>query len=142
MVNDREVVMNGINWRGKSVGVASVVGVAGLLVTLSHGLEGRAQAPDRGKRLPIPAPVVDVRGVMGLFNKPLFEDLKATMKDKPKDNDGWRDIENMGLEVAEIANLVAIRDAKPPHDEWAQLSGSLQGAGVGLARAANQKDWE
>jgi hypothetical protein len=136
-----EVSMTAMKWRGKTVEVASVVGVVGLLSVLSSGFEGRAQAPDRDKRVPIPAPVVDARGLMGLFNKPLFEDLKDAMKGEPKDDDGWRDIEGMGLEVAEIANLVAIREAKPPHEQWAQLSGNLQEAGIRLARAANKKDW-
>src|SRR5262245_23741903 len=98
--------MNAMKWRGKRVGIASIFGVVGLLAVLSFGFEGRAQVPDRGKRVPIPAPVVDVRGLMGLFNKPLFNDLKDAMKDEPEDDEGWRDIEGMGLEVAEIANLV------------------------------------
>jgi uncharacterized membrane protein len=58
------------------------------------------------------------------------------MAQQPADEEGWNTIEQRGLQAAEVANLVAMRPAKPPQDEWLMASANLQDAGVTLAKAA------
>jgi hypothetical protein len=90
----------------------------------------------------MPAPVVEARVLMNLFNKPLYTHLKSEMSQQPADDEGWKTLEQRGLQAAEVANLVALRPARPPQDQWLQASANLQAAGVALAEAAKAKDWE
>lgn len=90
----------------------------------------------------MPAPVVEAHDLMNLFNKPLYTHLKSDMAQQPADEEGWKTLEQRGLQAAEVANLVALRPAKPPQQEWLQGSANLQAAGIALAEAAKSKDWE
>jgi hypothetical protein len=132
--------MRKLEWSSKG-GVAAVLGMVAVAITLSGVPAGRAQQPTQAKARPIPAPVVDASGLMKLFNKPLYTHLQAAMEQKPADNKAWATIEERGLQTAEVANLVALRQAKPPQEEWAHLAGNLQRAGLVLADAAKAKDW-
>ena len=107
-----------------------------------------AQVPPGGKikakvkDAPGPAPVVEAGDLMRLFNKPLYTYLKEAMAREPGNDDAWLTIEERGLQAAEVANLVAMRRAKPPQDQWLEGAFNLQQAGLTLAKAAKAKDWE
>jgi hypothetical protein len=91
---------------------------------------------------PIPAPVVEVGALMKLFNRPLYAHLKPEMEKQPADDKVWTTIEERGLQAAEVANLVAMRQTRVPKDQWNQASGNLQQAGLALAQAAKTKNWD
>jgi hypothetical protein len=105
------------------------------------GSEGTAQVqPPKPK--PIPAAVIGVPELMNLFNKPFYMHLKKELAEEPRSDKDWKEIEDRGLQAAEIANLIAMRKAKEPQAQWLQLSGNLQDAGLLLAAAAKNKDWK
>jgi hypothetical protein len=77
---------------------------------------------------------------MRLFNKPLYTNVKKLMAGEPAGEEGWAMIEGGGLQAAEVANLVAIREAAS-NEQWYALSSGLQQAGLALAGAAKARDW-
>jgi hypothetical protein len=79
---------------------------------------------------------------MRLFNKPLYTYLQKAMAQEPASAEEWPTIQERGLQAAEVANLVAMRPAKPPQDQWLAGALNLQQAGLALARAAESKDWD
>jgi len=123
---------------------AAIVG--GLLV-LAAGIVSlqRDQAVAQGTggvSAHLPAPVLEVKQFMQVFNKPLYMDLKKDLKEKPDSDDDWKDIENDALQAAEIANLIAIR--KVPQSAMSALNNhasQLQNASLGLAKASKAKDY-
>ena len=79
---------------------------------------------------------------MRLFNKQVYEYLQPEMEEQPSDEEGWKTIEERGLQTAEVANLVALRPVQPPIEQWLQAAGNLQAAGIALAEAAKTRDWQ
>jgi len=91
----------------------------------------------------LPEAVLPVKEFMGVFNKPLYMDLKKDLKEKSSGQEAWKDIENDALQAAEIANLIAIR--KVPQNAKSALqahSSELQSAGLALSKAAKAKDYD
>ena len=87
--------------------------------------------------------MLEVKQLMDVFNKPLYTDLKKDLKDRPKGDEAWKDVENDALQSAEIANLIAIR--KVPANAVPSLhkhAADLQHAGLALARAAKAQDYD
>jgi hypothetical protein len=108
--------------------------------------ESSAQVPSErnplsAQSLP-PAPVLDVPGLMQLFNKPLYLGLKEKMGRQPANEQVWKDLEGRGLQAAEIANLVAIRKVEGSNEPLLQGAAGLQHAGMALADAAKSQQWE
>jgi hypothetical protein len=95
-----------------------------------------------GPQVMPPAPVVDVPGLMRLFNKPLYMGLKEKMAQQPANEEEWNDLMARGLQAAEIANLVGIRQVKGPRETWMRGAADLQRAGVVLADAAKVQQWD
>jgi hypothetical protein len=89
----------------------------------------------------LPAPVVDVPGLMRLFNGPLYKSLKKNMAQEPADDQQWSDVEANGLQAAEIANLVALRRVPDAQEKVVHGAAELQRAGTALADAAKAKQW-
>jgi hypothetical protein len=127
--------------------VAAATGLSGIIWTMQQ--EGRAQLPP-GPKVKVkvvtkapsgPAPVVEAGDLMRLFNKPLYTHLKEAMEREPNSKEGWDTIHERGLQAAEVANLVAMRRAKPPQDQWLEGALNLQQAGLTLAKAAEARDW-
>ena len=79
---------------------------------------------------------------MRLFNKPLYTSLKEKYAQQPNDQQQWKDLEALGLQAAEIANLVALRPVEPQRQGWRQGAAALQQAGVALADAAKAQQWD
>jgi hypothetical protein len=98
-------------------------------------------APAGAQSLP-PAPVVDVPGLMRLFNKPLYMGLKEQMAQPPANKQQWDELMARGLQAAEIANLVALRPVEPEREGWLQGAAGLQQAGVAFADAAKAQQWD
>jgi hypothetical protein len=88
-----------------------------------------------------PAPVVDVPGLMRLFNGPLYKSMKKNMAHEPADDQQWSDLEANGLQAAEIANLVALRRVPQAQEKVVHGAGELQRAGTALADAAKAHQW-
>jgi hypothetical protein len=88
-----------------------------------------------------PTPVVDTHHLMELFNRPLYEFLKKSVAQRPSGKEGWEEISNRGLQVAEVANLVALREREAARDQWVEMSGNLQRSGVRLSEAASSGNW-
>ena len=101
---------------------------------------GDEQRPRPGGELP--SPVVDTHHLMELFNQELYKLLKQEMQREPADSEAWKTIRNRGLQAAEVANLVAIRDRAEGDNRWQRLSGGVQRAGIGLAEAAKAENFE
>jgi hypothetical protein len=132
--------MGNLTWRTKAGAVTLFALFALAAGALFDASDTRAQPPVK-KKVPGPVPVVDVRGLMMLFNKPLYQHLKEDIAEKPADKKAWLNLEERGLQLAEVANLIALRKVKPPHEEWLELALNLQRAGLALAKAANAQDW-
>jgi hypothetical protein len=88
-----------------------------------------------------PAPVVDVPGLMRLFNGPLYKSMKKNMAQQPANEQQWSDIEANGLQAAEIANLVALRRVPDAQAEVLRGAAAMQRAGTALADAAKGQQW-
>lgn len=96
----------------------------------------RDQTPDAKPTLP--HPVLDVQGLMRTFNGPVYKRLHATMQQPPASDKQWNDIQYDALQIAEIANLIAIR--KVPDKivpTVMQHATELQKAGIALDEAAH-----
>lgn len=91
----------------------------------------------------LPAPVVDAHELMEVFYERLYEHLKEDMASQPADKAAWGHIKDHGIEAAELANLVAIRqvDDEALRGKWAGLARDSQQAGLDLAAAAGAQDW-
>ena len=89
-----------------------------------------------------PTPVVDVPGLMRLFNKPLYMSMKKKMSQQPAGAEEWSEIEASGLQAAEIANLVALRRVPQAQAEVLRGAAALQRAGTDLADAAKAQQWD
>jgi len=79
-------------------------------------------------------PILKTGELMAQFNGPRYKALKGALAAKDADP---KAIEITALEVADIANLIAIR--RPPPGaarEWEQLALGVQQAALGLADAA------
>lgn len=133
--------------RAVSIGLGALA--CGVLVAaLSMGTGGSAtaqqnQKPAQGSGYHLPAPVLEVKQFMDVFNKPLYTDLKNDLKDRPDGDEAWKDIENDALQAAEIANLIAIR--KVPQNAVVALhkhAAELQNAGLALAKTAKSRDYD
>ena len=120
------------------LGAFAFVAFAAVDVTTTRG-QGQAGQPRAVAARP-PAPVVKTGDLMRLFNKPLYTSVKKLMTEEPADEEGWAMIEGGGLQAAEVANLVAIREA-PSNDQWYAMAAGLQQGGVALASAAKARDW-
>jgi hypothetical protein len=88
-----------------------------------------------------PSPVVDVPGLMRLFNGPLYKSMKKNMAQQPANEEKWSDIEANGLQAAEIANLVALRRVPDAQAEVLRGAAEMQHAGTALADAAKGQQW-
>jgi hypothetical protein len=88
-----------------------------------------------------PSPVVDVPGLMRLFNGPLYKSMKKNMAQQAADAQQWSDIEANGLQAAEIANLVALRRVPEAQAEVVRGAADMQRAGTALADAAKAQQW-
>jgi hypothetical protein len=100
-----------------------------------------AQPPGAQQPGQLPAPILEVKALMGLFNRPLFVSLKEKMAQPAANDRQWEDLANLGMQGAEIANLVAIRNVQQGREAWLQGAGNLQRAGLALAEAAKTKQW-
>ncbi len=90
----------------------------------------------------LPTPVLDVPGLMQLFNKPLYLGLKEKMAQQPANEDQWKDLMGRGLQTAEIANLVALRVVEGPREPLLRGAADLQRAGIAFADAAKSQQWD
>ncbi|HEY3394363.1 MAG TPA: hypothetical protein VGK58_16740 [Lacipirellulaceae bacterium] len=99
-----------------------------------------AQPGGAGQGQP-PTPVVDVPGLMRLFNGPLFKSMKKNMAQQPANAEQWSDVEASGLQAAEIANLVALRRVPDAQAEVLRGAAAMQRAGTALADAAKGQQW-
>jgi hypothetical protein len=105
------------------------------------GRAGRASERPAAQR-PLPQPVVDTHQLMELFNKPLYEFMREALSQQPTDEKGWQTVRERGLQAAEVMNLVAIREQATEHKEWKQLAAATQRAGLQLAEAGRNQDWQ
>jgi hypothetical protein len=114
--------------------VIAVMVVAGF--TARGQSDGKTATSD-ASQLP-PKSIVSTHDLMELFNQPLLTHLKSEM-DKPANEREAGTIVDRGWQVAEIANLVALRKNDR---QWVQLSSQLQQAGIHLAETAKGEDAE
>jgi hypothetical protein len=114
---------------------------AGVLigVEMSASEQSKSTQPQSDSKLP--KPILDAHHLMELFNRPVYEYLRKSVAKQPTEDKGWTEISNRGLQVAEVANLVAIRPRGHSNPEWQEHAASLQQAGVELSEAAKAHDW-
>jgi hypothetical protein len=116
----------------------SAIGLGGAAFYRETSAQGVAQ---QAQPLP-PTPVLDVPGLMRLFNRPLYTGLKEKMAQQPVSQDDWNELMARGLQAAEIANLVALRPVEPERQGWRQGAADFQRAGVALSDAAKAQQWD
>lgn len=102
--------------------------------------DSHTSAQDGQQKKQPPTPVVNTHHLMELFNRPLYSYLKKAMQEKPQSEEGWKTIHERGLQAAEVANLVALRQVPKDHEQWIQFAADLQRAGVNLAEAAKSEE--
>jgi hypothetical protein len=132
--------------RSRRLGALIVSACGGFIATsLLVGVEIPASAQSESTQpqsdAQLPKPILDVHHLMELFNRPVYEYLKKSVAKQPTEGKGWEEISNRGLQVAEVANLVAIRPRGNSDPEWQEHAASLQQAGVELSEAAKAHDW-
>ena len=101
----------------------------------------RTKAPAAESRH-LPRPVVDTHHLMELFNQPLYDLLHQEVQrvDQPQEKT-WETIGDRGLQAAEVANLISMRQYKnADQNQWRELASHLQQAGIDLAEAAKEQN--
>jgi cytochrome c556 len=101
--------------------------------------QASAQAQSQGK---LPGPVLNTHELMERFNKPNFQSLKKLMAEPPADEDAWEAIEEQAADLAELANLVAIREVEEKRDQWLKYAAQVQQNALQLADHAKNQDLE
>lgn len=119
--------------------IIAVVATAGWTMLDDHSRAQDAAQPAARKTLP--TPVVDTHHLMELFNKQVYIYMKKSVAKQPADDDGWSQISDRGLQVAEVANLVALREVEDS-EQWLEAAAGLQQAGIELADAAKSHQWD
>ncbi|MBA3316004.1 MAG: cytochrome c [Planctomycetaceae bacterium] len=116
---------------------AAVLAAGGLFGTVAF--VGGDEIPEKAPQK-LPTAVVNTHELMEIFSEPLYEHLKADMAKEPADKKAWSHIKHHGIEAAEIANLIAIRETDDAA-KWDPLARDAQQSGLDLARAAASQDW-
>lgn len=84
-----------------------------------------------------PEPVVDNGEFMDLFIKTSYGELQDAMAKPPADRRGWATIYQRAIRLAEMQNLLFIRDRPEAHDpRWAEAAAGTRQAAADLASAA------
>lgn len=114
----------------------TVGGMFGAALLLAADVPAKAPAK-------LPTAVVDTHELMEVFYERFYEDLKKEMASQPADKKGWSRIKHHGIEAAELANLLAIRevDDEALKTKWAGAARDSQQSGLDLAAAATAQDW-
>lgn len=129
--------------RRMSPAVVVILGAGAVLAAaLWPGPDRRGEASEQPARQRLPQPLVDTHDLMELFNQPLYEFLKETMEEQPTTQEQWDTVRERGLQAAEVANLVAIRENAAKMPEWTERSAALQRAGLALAEAGKNENWQ
>jgi hypothetical protein len=98
------------------------------------------EAPPAGNP---PHPVVGTHELMELFGEPLYDFLKAEVdKTETRDAKGWNALRDRGLQTAEVANLIALRQQEENRAKWIEHCAAMQQAGLKLAEVAKAKNTE
>ena len=95
--------------------------------------------PDQSNAMP--HPLVNTHELMELFNEPLYKSLQKTLRSTPQD-DQWDSVQEDAMRLAEVANLISIRDRSDQQPRWNTLAKGLQESAQRLAVAADGKDYE
>jgi hypothetical protein len=118
-------------------GIFFAVLAAGVLAAAPWLLQAtgdETQAPAAGKP---PHPVVDTHELMELFAEPLYDYLKQEVdKTGDRDKEAWSTLRDRGLQTAEFANLIALREQVDNRDQWIEQCAKVQQAGLKLAEVA------
>lgn len=122
------------------VGATLVIG--GILAVGIFGAVGIAGAGSEQKSTQLPQPVVDTHELMELFNQQLYRQLREEMQNEPDSEQEWETIRHRGLQAAEVANLVAIRERGDDDPRWGRLARGLQQAGTRLAEVVRTEDFD
>jgi electron transfer flavoprotein alpha/beta subunit len=128
-----------INWR---IGAVLLTAVAGGCLWLSTASEAQnpRQTESSSTSVSLPRPAMPTYELMDLMNEPLYQELHDLMQQGPSEH-RWTAVEQDGLRLAEIANLVAIRKAAAENPtKWGQFSEDMWQAGNNLSQAARQHD--
>lgn len=86
---------------------------------------------------PLPRPVVETHDLMNLFSKQLYQYMRRDVHRIGRGEVSWPSIADRGLQTAEVANLIAMRQQDP---KWLELSADLQRAGLALNQAAKRQN--
>jgi hypothetical protein len=96
------------------------------------------QAPTAGKP---PHPVVGTHELMELFAEPLYDHLKQEVdKTDARDKEAWNTLRDRGLQTAELANLIALRNQEEHRDQWIEHCAKVQQAGLKLVEVAKAQN--
>jgi hypothetical protein len=88
-------------------------------------------------------PVLTTFAVMDYLFDPPFEVLEDAMESEPEDRRGWRDIRRSSETLAELTNLLLIRDDLDYVDstEWKEMTVAMREAAEGVVEASRTQDF-
>jgi hypothetical protein len=89
---------------------------------------------------PLPKPVVNTHELMELFNEPLYKELQTALSQDSLDEKQWKSVEESGYKLAEVANLIAIREEAAEHPRWESMAVDIQQLGYELAKIAGKQE--
>ena len=120
---------------------------AAVLLALALGVTYSADAQDRARPAPGPAPklvpVAETKLVMEGVAQANYLGLERNLKQQPADREAWTFVRGQALLVAESGNLLMIR---PPRNEgqtaWMQRATDLREAAATLAKHAGSRDYD
>ena len=88
-------------------------------------------------------PVLTTFSLMDYLFDPPFEVLESALESEPEDRRGWRDIRQSSETLAEVTNLLLIRDDLDytGSDEWKSMTADMRKAAEGVAEASKTQDY-
>jgi len=89
-------------------------------------------------------PILTTFALMDFLFDPPFEVLEEAMESEPEDRRGWRDIRRSSETLAEVTNLLLIRDDVDYADspEWKEKTVAMREAAEGIVEASRTQDFE
>lgn len=124
---------------GVALGMGAVVLSVWAVGAVSRGQEPAGVA---AQARTLPAPVVDTHHLMELFNQPFYRKLKQGVQNEPSGEKQWKLINETGLQLAEVANLIVLREqAEGQEEQWNARAADVQQSAIQVAQSAEQRDY-
>jgi hypothetical protein len=99
----------------------------------------QADQPRRPEKFP--GQVVSTHQLMELFNKPVYKALSESLQSEPQGEKSWDKVEQNSIRAAEVANLIALREAAGKFPEWNDHAMAVQESALQVAQSAKARSY-